>query len=113
MKGSIDRIIKEACLLWNVSCEDVLGRKRTFPLSLVRAMIAKTIRDLLRLPFMTIGKIMNRNHSSVIHYIKIYDAEYKYNQDFRKFANVMKDVVLDIRTDFQKELEDELNEIIG
>ena len=76
-------------------------------------MVAKNIRDTFGLSFPMIGKIMERNHSSIIYYLKMYDAEYRYNQEFRNFANAMKEVAFDIRNDFQEELDEELKEIIG
>lgn len=109
MNANIDKIINKACMLWGVSKEDVLGKKRNVPFPFARAMIAKTIRDTYGLSYPKIGKIMGKNHSSVIYYYKLYDTEYKYNQEFRNFANAMKEM----RTDFQEELEEELKEIIG
>lgn len=113
MKDSIDKIINKACLLWGVSREDVLGRSRKIPIPFARTMIAKTIRETHGISLAEIGRILDRNHSSIIHYIKMYDSEYRYNQEFRNFANAMKEVAFDIKKDFQEELEDELNEIIG
>lgn len=113
MKENIDRIINKSCELWNVSREDVLGRRRNVPLPFARYMITKMIRDTLGLSYPEIGKIMGRSHSATFYYYKLYDAEYKYNQEFRNFANAMREVVMDIRTNFQEELDEELNEIIG
>lgn len=113
MKANVQKIIDKTCELWGVSYEDVLGRDRQQPLPLVRAMIAKTIRDIFDLTHQRIGELVGRNHSSVTYYYKMYDAEYKYNQEFRNFANALKEVVLDMRTDFQEELDEELKEIIG
>lgn len=113
MKENIDKIINKACLLWGVSREDALGRSRKVPIPFARTMIAKTIREVYGYPFMKIGDILNRDHATIIHYLKIYDAEYKYNKEFRNFANAMKEVTFDIRNDLQEELDDELNEIIG
>lgn len=113
MKENIDRIINKACELWNVSREDVLGRRRNVPLPFARSMITKMIRDTFGLSYHDIGKIIGRNHSSTLYYYKMYDTEYQYNREFRNFANVLKEMVLDVRTAFQEELEQELNEIIG
>lgn len=113
MKDNIERIINRACSIWNVKYEDVIGRSREKPLPFVRAIIAKTIRDVFGLSFQSIGSFLGRNHSSAFYYVRLYDSEYKYNQEFRNFANAMKDVALDMRTGFQEELDDELNEIIG
>ena len=76
-------------------------------------MIAYTIRDTFRLPLKKISDILGCNHTTIIYYLKMYDSEYKYNQEFRNFAIAMKGVSSDIRTEFQEELEEELNEIIG
>lgn len=113
MKANVDRIINKACELWGVSYEDVAGRSREVPLPFARSMVAKTIRDAYGLSYSEIGRMLNRNHSSISYYYKMYDAEYQYNQEFRNFANVLKEMVLDVRTAFQQELEQELNEIIG
>lgn len=113
MKANVDRIINKACELWGVSRDDVLGRSRKTPLPFARTMIAKTIQETHDISLVEIGRILNRHHSSIIFYIKMYDTEYKYNQEFRNFANAMKEVALDIRTDFQEELDEELKEIIG
>lgn len=113
MKENINKIINKACFLWNVSQEAFLGRRKDMPLPFARSMVAKTIRDVYGLSYTEIGRILNRNHSSISYYYKMYDAEYQYNQGFRNFANVLKEMALDIRTEFQEELEQELNEIIG
>ena len=113
MKANVDRIINKACELWGVSYEDVFGRRRDMPLPLARAMIVKTIRDIFDLTHQRIGEFVGRNHSSVYYYYKMYDTEYKYNREFRNFANAMKEVVMEMRTDFQEELDEELKEIIG
>ena len=113
MKANVDRIINKACELWGVSYEDVVGKRREVPLPFARAMIAKTIRETHDISLIEIGRIINRNHSTIIFYIKMYDTEYKYNQEFRNFANAMKEVTMEMRTDFQEELDEELIGIIG
>lgn len=34
-----------------------------------------------------IGYILNRDYSTIIYYIKKYDDEYRYNEEFRKLAD--------------------------
>lgn len=112
MKENINKIINRACALWGVSKEDVLGTKRNIPLPFARSMIVKTIRDTFGFSYPKIGGIIGKNHSSAMYYYKMYDSEYKYNREFRNFAKAMEELVLDIKTDFQEELEKELKEII-
>lgn len=113
MKENINKIIDKACALWGVGRQDVLGKSRNMPLPFARSMVAKTLRDAYGLSYPKIGKILNRNHSTIFKYFKMYDAEYKYNQVFRNFADIMKEVVLDVRTSFEETLEEELKGIIG
>lgn len=34
-----------------------------------------------------IGKVLNKNHSTVSYYLQKYDEEYKYNPEFRELAD--------------------------
>ena len=113
MKEEAKKIIKEVCELWGVSVEEVVGKKRNLPLPLIRCMAIKHIRDSCGLPFQQIGNLFNRNHATMIHYIKMYESEYSYNKEFRDIDNRIKVFVLDIKNAFQKELEQEYIEIIG
>ena len=113
MENKIDRIINEACRLWGMEKEDVLGVDRLSPLPLVRAVISHGLRNTLGMSYPKIGKVLNRNHASIIHYMKTYQNEYAYNGAFRKIADEMSIFLLTIRTGLQEELDNELNEIIG
>ena len=105
------KIIDEVCKLWGVTKEELVSKKRTLHLTLVRCMAIKHIRDSCGLSFPIIGKMFNRNHSTMMHYIKMYEAEYTYNINFRNKANKIKKYTLDIRSEFEKELEQEYIEI--
>ena len=113
MKKNIKKIIDKACEIWGVEREEVLKDNRLQRLIFVRAIISYNLFYVLHLSLSEIGRNLNRSHSSISHHLKIYDMEYQYNKDFRTFADAMNDIVLEIKTDFQRELEDELNGIIG
>jgi chromosomal replication initiation ATPase DnaA len=113
MRKDIEKIIDKACSVWHVTREDVLGRGRETPLPLVRAMIARTLRDMYGMTLLRIGFELNRNHSTIVHYLKVYEAEFTYNKEFRNFAHAMKEVSPEVKTELQQELEDEFNEIYG
>lgn len=113
MKEAITRVFNKAEMLWGVSHEAIIGRSRNRPLPFARAMVAKTLRDTFGLTFMDIGRLLRRNHTSIIYYLKMYDAEYKYNKEFRNFANAMKDIAQEVNVELKHELENELNEIYG
>jgi chromosomal replication initiation ATPase DnaA len=111
MRQRIGKLFDKACKCWGVTVTEVLGSCRKQPLPLVRAMIAKTLRDNHSLTLEEIGGHLNRHHTTVIYYFKIFDAEYKYNKEFRNFANAMKDIDNDIQNEFAEELEHEFNEV--
>jgi chromosomal replication initiation ATPase DnaA len=113
MRKNIEKTIDRACSIWGVTRKEVLGRSRERPLPFARAMIAKTLRDMYGMTLLRIGFELNRNHSTIVHYLKVYDAEFAYNKEFRNFAHAMKDVSPEAKTEFQQELEDEFNEIYG
>lgn len=113
MRKNIEKIIDKACSFWGVSRKEVLGKGRGKPLPFARAMIAKTLRDMYGMTTIRIGFELNRDHSTVVHYLKVYDAEYAYNKEFRNFAIAMKESSSEEKTKFQQELEDEFNEIYG
>lgn len=113
MKKNIKKIIDKACEIWEVERKDVLKDNRKQTLIFARAVISYNLFNLLHLSLSEIGRNLNRSHSSISHHLKIYDMEYQYNKDFRTFADAMNDIVLEIKTDFQRELEDELKGIIG
>lgn len=117
MKENIDKIIDGACEIWGVERNDVLKDKRQQRLVFARATISYFLLRTLNLSLSEIGRNLKRSHSSISNHLKIYDDEYQYNKEFRTVAdamkNIAKDIVLEIKTDFQCELEDELKEIIG
>ena len=39
------------------------------------------------LTYEDIGYMLNRDHSTIMYYIKKYDDEYRYNEEFRKLAD--------------------------
>ncbi len=61
----------------------------------------------------TIAEVLKRNSSTVRYHLSIFEQEYLYNKDFRNFADAVNMVSLDITNEFHRELEQELNEIIG
>ena len=113
MRKNIEKTIDRACSIWGVTRKEVLGRSRERPLPFARAMIAKTLRDMYGFTMVRIGFELNRDHSTIVHYLKVYDAEFAYNKEFRNFANAMKDIAQEVNAELKHELENEFNEIYG
>lgn len=77
-------------------------------------MIAHFLRQYTPLSTTEIGALISRDHSTVIYYLKAYESEFRFNEEFRNFAKSIKEELDDIPKDpFALEIEEEFNEIYG
>ena len=112
MKENISKIVKKTCSVFGISEEELKSRKRGQELVYARMICARCISS-CGANSRTIADVLKRNSSTVRYYLSIFEQEYLYNKDFRNFANAVNMVSLDITNEFHRELEQELNEIIG
>lgn len=112
MKENISKIVKKTCSVFGISEEELKSRKRGRELVYARMICARCISS-CGANSRTIADVLKRNSSTARYYLSIFEQEYLYNKDFRNFANAVNMVSLDITNEFHRELEQELNEIIG
>ena len=109
-----DKIIQTVCKTWNRSLDDVCGRSRKQEIVFTRMTTAYFLRQYTTLSTTEIGNLINRDHATIFHYLKAYDSEFRFNKDFRNFAERIKEDLQDvIKSSFVLELEEEFNEIRG
>ena len=109
-----DKIIQTVCSKWRVLYSDVVGNCRKQPLPFIRMTIAYFLRQYTTLSLMQIGSLLHRKHCTVIYYLKAYESEFRFNEEFRNFAERIKEDLQDIiKSSFALELEEEFNEIYG
>ena len=109
-----DKIIQTVCSKWRVLYSDVVGNCRKQPLPFIRMTIAYFLRQYTTLSLVQIGSLLHRKHCTVIYYLKAYESEFRFNEEFRNFANSIKENLQDItKSSFVLELEEEFNEIRG
>lgn len=109
-----DKIIQTVCKTWNRSLDDVCGRSRKQDVVYTRMTIAHFLRKYTKLSTTEIGKLINRDHATILYYLKAYDSEFRFNKDFRNFAERIKEDLQDIiKSSFALEKEEEFNEIRG
>lgn len=113
MKENTSKVIEKTCSAFGITIEELLSRKRTEKLFLARMAFAKIAYYSCGLSMSKIGKIINKHHTTISTYISLYHDEYRYNKVFRTFVDAMGDIDIEIKTDFHREIEQELNEIIG
>lgn len=109
-----DKIIQTVCRKWRVLYSDVVGDCRKQPLPLIRMTIAHLLRQYTALSLMQIGSLLHRRHCTVVYYLKAYESEFRFNEEFRNFAKSIKEELDGIQKDpFALEIEEEFNEIYG
>lgn len=97
-----------------MSLDDVCGRSRKQEVVYTRMMIAHFLRQYTILSTTEIGRLINRDHSTIVHHLKAYDSEFRFNEEFRNFAKRIEEDLQDIiKSSFVLELEEEFNEIRG
>lgn len=101
----IEVIVDKTCELWKITSEEFWGKGRRHPLSLARAMVSHALWEHLHLSIVEISKRMKKHHTSIIHYMNLWDVEYTYNREFRIFANVLDKTIEEYKESQDKELE--------
>ena len=74
---------------FNVSVEDLIGNKRTHDLTDIRKVVSYELRK-TGLSFTTIGKIMERNHSTIMYQCTAYQDLFKFSPKFRELTEKLK-----------------------
>lgn len=69
-----DRILREVCERHKIDLHDVLSNRRTKNLVTARFEIAFRLKSETLFSLPQIGKIMNRDHTSILHAIRRYEA---------------------------------------
>lgn len=113
MREDILRTMQMICNVYDVELDDVRGKSRQRFLVNVRVVIAGVLRSEYNLTFTEIGNFLNRDHSTITYYKAIYDDLIHYDKTFQDMLKSIEEVLLDIRTDFQAELEDEFGGLIN
>lgn len=89
----MDELIKDEvqslCSQLGAEYEDVIGKCRRRDLVMARVIISEYLRYVLLISTEWIGRVLNRDHSTILHYSKVYDNEYRYNLLFRRIADLV------------------------
>ena len=101
------------CNVYNVELDDVRSKSRQRYLFYVRVIMAGVLRSEYNLTFTEIGRLLNRDHTTITYYKAMYDDLAHYDYTFKEMITSIKDVLLGVKTDLQAELEEELDGIIN
>lgn len=113
MTENIDKIVRKTCSVFNITKEELRSKNQDRHLVYARMICVKHIKSLCNLSSSKIAEAINRDSSTVRYYLSVVEKECFYNSSFRTLSDEVGLVCLEIRSDLEIELEQELNEIIG
>lgn len=87
-----DKIIQEVCIYFGLTSKDILGKSQTKECTYPRQFSMYFCRELLKMPFMQIGKIFKRDHSTVMTSVKTIKKDLENNKadTFSSFKQITK-----------------------
>lgn len=68
----VEQIIRRICAMANVSYEKVIGKTSTQEVVMVRFIISQYLKETMLITWAEIGRELNKNHATIIHYVKQY-----------------------------------------
>ena len=87
------RIIDCVCKFYSIKKDELLGRKRTKDIALARQITMYLITELLSMPLEAVGRIFNKDHSTVIYAKRQISEECKKNRKLAVEINDMKQML--------------------
>ena len=79
-----EQIIREICSRYNVKWLSILSKSRVGVIVDSRRMYCGILRNVFGLTFHQIGKILNKNHATIIHNLKIHDNFVRILKSYKK-----------------------------
>ena len=89
-----DSIIEETARKYNVTVGDILGKSRRKDIKTARNVAMYIIKRILDMSFPAIGKMMDRDHSTVYSNIQAVEQEMETND---KLANEISEIIKEIK----------------
>lgn len=82
---TVDIILEEACNMMNVSVTDAISKTRKYDMCIARALFITYCRKHSIATLSDIGKAVNRDHSTVIHALKLSSTDHIFKIKYEQF----------------------------
>lgn len=79
-----DKIIKEICSRYDVQWSSVLSKNRVRVVVDARRLYCGILRNVFGLTFQEIGDMLNKNHATIVHSIKVHDNFVRILKSYKK-----------------------------
>lgn len=87
-----EQIQKAINSVMGLKMSDYCGRSRKMPLNYARMIFIYQCRK-LGMNLTTIGKCINRHHSTILHFLRKYKDDLAYNAEFREKAEMVDEII--------------------
>ncbi len=86
-------ILATVCIACDVTIQAVCGSRRQRELVEARVIYVYLLRNILKFNYSHIGRLLKKDHSSIIYYINVFDELIDYNKEFQEKYNRVKSLL--------------------
>ena len=90
-ENKIDLLFKVTESISGAKRKDIVGKKRYKELIVPRHIIGYMLHKELDINLINSGKIINRDHSTICHYVKTYDDNMGFFKEYKEMYNLIAD----------------------
>ena len=90
-ENKIDLLFKVTESITGASRKQIAGKKRYKELIVPRHIVGYMLHKELDITLMESGKIINRDHSTICHYVKTYDDNMGFFKEYKEMYNLIAD----------------------
>ena len=84
---TLDRVVKETSFIFNIEPKRLLSRKRKRYYVMGRQIISYILRTHYDFTLVKIGKLMERDHSTIINGLNNHEMDYEHDETYRLLCN--------------------------
>ena len=93
LEDKIEIIFNTVCYSYNVKMQAVRGKNRQANIREARQLVAYFIREYTDLSLPNVGYMINRDHSTVIHSIKVVRDQVEFNKEYRLRHELINEII--------------------
>lgn len=82
-----NKVVKETSFIFNIEPKRLLSRKRKRYYVMGRQIISYILRTHYNFTLVKIGKLMKRDHSTIINSLNNHEMDYEYDETYRLLCN--------------------------
>jgi chromosomal replication initiation ATPase DnaA len=86
-------ILNTVCYGYEIKPIAIKGKNRQSNIREARQLVAYFVREYTGLSFPKVGFVINRDHATVMHSIKVVKSEIEFNKDYRRKYELINEII--------------------